>query len=44
MGEVAVHSSLERIDPNGGEGEFDNVLLMKFVCQDGGTPLFIVGP
>jgi len=43
-GEVAVHSTLERIDPNGGVGEFDNVLLMKFVCRDSGAPVFTVGP
>jgi hypothetical protein len=43
-GEVAVHSTLERINPNGGTGEFDSVLLMKFGCQDGGTPMFTVAP
>ncbi len=35
VGVVQAHSSFERIDPNGGPGEFDNVLLMKFRCQDG---------
>jgi hypothetical protein len=34
-GDVTVYSSLEKIDPNGGVGEFDNVLLMEFNCQDG---------
>lgn len=34
-GDVLVESSFERIDPKGGPGEFDNVLLMKFRCQDG---------
>ncbi len=43
-GEVAVHSALERIDPNGGPAEFDNALLMKFGCQDDGTPIFTVSP
>lgn len=43
-GEIAVHSSLERIDPNGGAVHFDEVLLMKFECRDGGTPAFTVGP
>lgn len=35
FGVVEAHSSFERIDPNGGPGEFDNVLLMKFTCQNG---------
>ena len=43
IGIVEVHSSFERIDPNGGLGEFDNVLLMKFSCQ-GDTPVFTVAP
>ncbi len=43
-GEVVVHSTLERIDPGGGAGEFDSVLLMKFGCEDDGTPMFTVGP
>ena len=34
-GEVTVYSSLEKIDPNGGVGEFDSTLLMKFSCLDG---------
>ncbi len=43
VGAVEAHSSFERIDPNGGPGEFDNVVLMKFSCQ-GETPLFAVAP
>lgn len=43
-GEVEAYSSLERIDPNGGPGVFDNVLLMKFSCQDRETPVFSVAP
>ena len=35
IGVVEAHSSFERIDPNGGPGEFDNVILMKFSCNDG---------
>lgn len=35
VGLVEAHSSFERIDPNGGPGEFDNVILMKFSCQEG---------
>lgn len=38
-GPVAVHSSLERIDPKGGPGEFHEVLLMRFECVDG-RPIF----
>jgi hypothetical protein len=34
-GVVEAHSSFERIDPQGGPGEFDNVVLMKFSCKDG---------
>jgi len=33
VGEVIAYSSFERIDPNGGPGEFDNFLLMKFTCD-----------
>ena len=33
-GVVEAHSSFERIDPNGGPGDFDNVLLMKFTCAN----------
>lgn len=33
IGDVEVYSSLERIDPNGGQGEFDDVMLMKFRCE-----------
>lgn len=43
-GLVEAHSSLERIDPNGGYGEFDNMLLMKFKCREDGVPEFAVGP
>jgi hypothetical protein len=43
-GDVEAYSSLERIDPKGGPGEFDNVLLMRFSCQDGGMPVFAIGP
>lgn len=39
VGVVEAHSSFERIDPNGGPGEFDNVLLMKFSC-DGERAVF----
>ena len=35
LGVVEAHSSFERIDPNGGPGEFDNVILMKFTCHEG---------
>ena len=35
IGVVEAHSSFERIDPNGGPGEFDNVILMKFTCHEG---------
>ena len=35
VGTVEAHSSFERIDPNGGPGEFDNVMLMKFSCKNG---------
>ncbi len=34
VGDVTVHSSFERIDPNGGVGEFDNFVLMIFNCRD----------
>lgn len=34
-GEVVVHSSFERIDPNGGPGDFDNSVLMTFTCENG---------
>lgn len=34
IGVVDAHSSFERIDPNGGAGEFDNELLMRFSCQN----------
>ncbi len=44
VGVVEARSSLERIDPNGGPGEFDNVVLMKFECQVNGVPEFVVGP
>lgn len=33
VGLVEAHSSFERIDPNGGPGEFDNFMLMKFSCE-----------
>jgi hypothetical protein len=38
-GVVEAYSSFERIDPNGGPGEFDNVMLMKFSC-DGERAVF----
>lgn len=34
-GIVEAHSSFERIDPNGGPGEFDNEILLKFSCNYG---------
>ncbi len=43
VGIVEAHSSFERIDPNGGPGEFDNVLLMKFSC-DSDRAVFSVAP
>jgi hypothetical protein len=41
-GEVEAHSSFERIDPNGGPGDFDNFLLMKFTCQDNNAEMISV--
>lgn len=38
-GQITVHSSLERIDPNGGPGQLHDVVLMTFRC-DNGRPIF----
>ncbi len=43
VGVVEAHSSFERINPSGGPGEFDNVLLMKFSCQND-QAVFAVAP
>ena len=44
QGEVEAYSSIERIDPQGGQGVFDSVLLMKFTCRDNEVPVFSVAP
>lgn len=38
-GVVEAHSSFETIDPKGGVGTFDSLMLMKFRC-DGDQPIF----